>query len=153
MHYSNIIVATDFSDNAERAATELRENIRADFSGSLTLITILPDWPVPFTLHEFIPDPETMDRYRREMLAAAETKIKALNDKVFCGIKGAKGVAVLSSRSVADELIHQAKERRADLLVLGSSGHGALGRLILGSTVQQVLRSAPCPTLVIPVTR
>lgn len=39
----------------------------------------------------------------------------------------------------------------ADLLVIGSRGHyGVARRLLLGSVAARVMRSAPCPTLVIP---
>ena len=37
-----------------------------------------------------------------------------------------------------------------DLLVVGSRGYGPIGRLIHGSTSQQVARSARCPLLVLP---
>jgi nucleotide-binding universal stress UspA family protein len=37
-----------------------------------------------------------------------------------------------------------AREWNADLIVMGSHGRGAFGRLLVGSTVQAVLRHAPC---------
>jgi nucleotide-binding universal stress UspA family protein len=37
-----------------------------------------------------------------------------------------------------------AKEWGADLILVGSSGHGAVGRFLLGSVAQGVLRTAPC---------
>jgi len=37
-----------------------------------------------------------------------------------------------------------ASEWKADLIVMGSHGRGAFGRLLVGSTVQAVLRHAPC---------
>jgi nucleotide-binding universal stress UspA family protein len=37
-----------------------------------------------------------------------------------------------------------------DLLVLGSHGRGAMGRLIMGSVCDAVVRAAACPVLVIP---
>lgn len=39
-----------------------------------------------------------------------------------------------------------------DLLVVGSRGHGALRRLILGSTSMQLAREARCPLLIVPRT-
>ncbi|WP_406176222.1 universal stress protein [Streptomyces sp. NBC_00996] len=38
----------------------------------------------------------------------------------------------------------------ADLLVVGSRGHGAFTGMLLGSTAQHCLRHAPCPVLVVP---
>jgi len=37
-----------------------------------------------------------------------------------------------------------AKEWGADLILVGSHGHGAIGRFLLGSVAQGVLRTAPC---------
>jgi hypothetical protein len=37
-----------------------------------------------------------------------------------------------------------------DLLVVGSRGHGALHRLLRGSTVARLVRHAACPVLVVP---
>lgn len=45
-------------------------------------------------------------------------------------------------------IIKKAEEWQADLVVMGSHGHSALGRLILGSVSQRVLIEAPCPVRV-----
>jgi nucleotide-binding universal stress UspA family protein len=42
------------------------------------------------------------------------------------------------------EISVYAKEWNADLIMVGSHGHTALGRFLLGSVAQSVLRSAPC---------
>jgi nucleotide-binding universal stress UspA family protein len=47
------------------------------------------------------------------------------------------------------EILRVAEESRAELIVLGAHVHGALGRLFLGSTANQVVRHAPCPVLVV----
>jgi nucleotide-binding universal stress UspA family protein len=47
------------------------------------------------------------------------------------------------------EILRVAKETSADLIVMGAHGHGALGRLFLGSTTNQVVRHAPCPVLIV----
>jgi nucleotide-binding universal stress UspA family protein len=49
----------------------------------------------------------------------------------------------------ADEIIEAAKEVEADLIVLGTHGRTGLGRLLLGSVAEQVLRRALCPVLTV----
>jgi nucleotide-binding universal stress UspA family protein len=39
-----------------------------------------------------------------------------------------------------------------DLLVIGSRGHGPIGRMLVGGVSGEVTRSAPCPVLVVPRT-
>jgi len=42
-----------------------------------------------------------------------------------------------------------AADERADLVVIGTTGHGGLGELLLGSVAQAVARNAPCSVLVV----
>jgi nucleotide-binding universal stress UspA family protein len=49
----------------------------------------------------------------------------------------------------ATEILRVAEECRSDLIVLGSHGRTALGRLLMGSVAEAVLRRATCPTLII----
>ncbi len=55
-------------------------------------------------------------------------------------------VAVEGSASSA--LLERAEG--ADLLVVGSRGHGGFTGLLLGSTSHQVVSHAPCPVVVVP---
>jgi nucleotide-binding universal stress UspA family protein len=48
-------------------------------------------------------------------------------------------------------LQHTAEEQHADLLVLGSSHRGAVGRVLVGSVTEETLHGAPCPVAVAPV--
>jgi nucleotide-binding universal stress UspA family protein len=52
-----------------------------------------------------------------------------------------------------DEILAQAKEMGAFLMVLGSHGHGALYHLFSGSVVTSVLQKATIPVTVVPVHR
>ncbi|MBI2498491.1 MAG: universal stress protein [Opitutae bacterium] len=48
-------------------------------------------------------------------------------------------------------ILARAATLKADYIVLGSHGHGAVFNLLVGSTAQGVLRKAPCPVLVVPM--
>jgi nucleotide-binding universal stress UspA family protein len=49
----------------------------------------------------------------------------------------------------ADEIVRQAKEWRADLIVLGTHGRRGLKRLAMGSDAELVLRMSPLPVLMV----
>ena len=48
-------------------------------------------------------------------------------------------------------LQHTAEQQHADLLVLGSSHRGAVGRVLVGSVTEETLHGASCPVAVAPV--
>ncbi len=50
----------------------------------------------------------------------------------------------------AQTILEQAERRDVDLIVLGSHGHGALYKALLGGTSDSVLRHAICPVVVVP---
>lgn len=49
----------------------------------------------------------------------------------------------------ATEIVRAAKEWAADLIVVGSHGRGIVGRALIGSVADAVLRHAPCPVLMV----
>jgi nucleotide-binding universal stress UspA family protein len=49
----------------------------------------------------------------------------------------------------ATEVVRVAQETAADLIVLGTHGRTGLGRVLLGSVAETVLRQAPCPVLTV----
>jgi nucleotide-binding universal stress UspA family protein len=50
----------------------------------------------------------------------------------------------------ADEIMAVAKQKQADLIVMGAKGLGAVGRLVLGSVSTKVAQQSHCSVLVVP---
>ncbi len=49
----------------------------------------------------------------------------------------------------ADEIVRMAEEKAVDLAISGTHGRSGLKRLILGSVTERLMRTAPCPLLVV----
>ena len=50
----------------------------------------------------------------------------------------------------ANEIVRYAEAHHADVVVLGSHGHGLVRRFLLGSVADKIVRQAPCALLVVP---
>jgi nucleotide-binding universal stress UspA family protein len=81
------------------------------------------------------------DRIAKLSLEEAVATARALYPKVAVSTETAPGPAAeVLTRAAAD----------ADLLVLGSHGHGRLFHAVLGSVAEACVRSAVCPVVVVP---
>jgi len=59
-------------------------------------------------------------------------------------------VELLQDGEPADCILAKSASLQADLIIMGSHGHGALYNLLTGSVTSAVLKSARCPVLVVP---
>ena len=57
--------------------------------------------------------------------------------------------AVMTSGSPAFAIIDYAREHEIDLIIMGTHGRGTLGHFLMGSVAEHVVRTAPCPVLVV----
>jgi nucleotide-binding universal stress UspA family protein len=51
---------------------------------------------------------------------------------------------------VAEEILNQADTLDADLIVMGTHGHGAMYNLLVGSATKGVLKHSTRPVLLVP---
>jgi nucleotide-binding universal stress UspA family protein len=58
-------------------------------------------------------------------------------------------VHAIRGREASEEILDVARERRADLVVVGLRRRSPVGKLLMGSTAQRVLLDAPCPVLAV----
>ncbi len=85
-----------------------------------------------------------MENVRENYLAQINEATKVLCDGATCSITN----KVLEGNA-ADELLHYAKDVKADLLVCGTHGLGNFASLLLGGVAHKLVTYAECPVLVV----
>jgi nucleotide-binding universal stress UspA family protein len=129
-----ILVATDGSDDARAAAAWLGRLPLPAAEHDVTVLTAIP----PMTA--FAIDEKT----RATVMAAA----RRLADDTAAGLRVGVARGEVVEDDARDAIVAAARDRGADLIVLGARGLGAAARLFLGSVSLAVARHAPCPVLV-----
>jgi nucleotide-binding universal stress UspA family protein len=79
----------------------------------------------------------------RQILDKAQARLRKQHLK-------AKAVLVENiARGVADIIVEQARNWRADLIVIGTHGRRGLSRVVMGSDAEGVVRTSPVPVLLV----
>jgi len=143
-----LLVPVDFSDSTEDVLAQAAELAR-QVSGRLVLLHITE--PVA----EYVPVGASMDVLSAapppleiENISDQEDRLAALARPYKEGGLTVDAVSVVGL--AVDDILEQAERQKADYIILGSHGHGALYHLFSGSVVTGVLKRATCPVLVIP---
>ena len=80
----------------------------------------------------------------------AEATDRWLESVVAAGIPRAQATSEVIPGEPIREILGAATRLDADLIIMGRRSAGGFRRAVLGSVVEGVLRSAPCPVLVVP---
>ena len=74
----------------------------------------------------------------------------AAQDVVATGrARGVKVRFLIWDGPPGEAIVEVAASEQVDLVVVGSHGRGAVGRFLVGSVSEYVVRHAPCPVLVV----
>lgn len=114
------------------------------FGAELHLIHVVEPEPA-YTAYGFTPDEfPAMHVFQEEARKRAAKRLEDL-------VAGKPGVQThLAEGSPLASVLDYVKEIDADLVVLGSHGHGMVASLLLGSVAEGMVRKAMVPTLVVP---
>jgi nucleotide-binding universal stress UspA family protein len=137
-----IVVGIDGSDHSKKALRwALDEALLRGASLEVVFAWMLP---VYATGYGFAPgdliDPKILGDGAAEQLDKAVTEVAGATTDVKISRKTVEGMA-------AQMLVEEAEG--ADLLVVGSRGHGGFAGLLLGSVSQQCAQHASCPVVII----
>jgi universal stress protein A len=132
-----ILLATDLGEASEGATAQALDLAR-DLGADLLVVSVIdPSAPTPGRSLERI------DQLRSGRELAAQDLVargRAIGVRVgFLIWTGSPGEAIVDVATSED----------VDLVVVGSHGRGSVGRILIGSVSEYVVRRAPCPVLVV----
>jgi nucleotide-binding universal stress UspA family protein len=144
--FRRILCATDLrGTGAEVVAYAL--SLAEAFGAELTMLHVLERVPEFEPGSGFQFSAAEIQAFRQSLAEEARDRLRAI---VPDAARERVTVRDLVKAGRAHELILRvAREEGAQLVVLGERGHGALGRLLFGSTSRRVVREAQCPVLVV----
>jgi nucleotide-binding universal stress UspA family protein len=137
MNVKTILFPSDFSSKADEAfdfATAMAQQ-----NGAKLLVVHVEEPPLVYGDGSFyygIPDPD--EGSLREMLGKLQPHPAGIPCEHFL-LKGSPAAAIIDF----------AKEKGVDLIVMSSHGRTGLGRLLMGSVAELVMRRAECPILIV----
>jgi nucleotide-binding universal stress UspA family protein len=137
--FKTIIWATDGSEIADLALPFAKELAERE-SGRLVVVHSNEKFTGRASGYPVFADEEDLE-------SKIESQVEALCaeglDATFTLVTGASAEA---AHSIADV----AGREDADLIVVGTRGHGPIAGVIIGSVTQRLLHVAPCPVLAVP---
>jgi nucleotide-binding universal stress UspA family protein len=137
--FSKILHANDGSDHAFNALS-LALKIAKQSNAALHMISV----------EEIDYLPETMEDVRQETGVAGRrfhsvvNRARSMAEESQVKLK----THVVAGHPVRD-IVDLARDLKADLLVVGASGHSALYDRMIGSRADRIVHLAPCPVLVV----
>ncbi len=142
----NVLFCTDFSENSSHARQYAVEYARA-FKAGLTILHVintsqigypsLEGKSVPFDIRTAIDGiQESVDRALELLAEECAKRIQEVTTSSRIGVP-------------ATEIVRAAKELDIGLIVMGTHGWTGFKHLIMGSTAENVVRTALCPVLTV----
>jgi nucleotide-binding universal stress UspA family protein len=138
-----ILVATDFSD-ASDAAVEFASALTEQSGGSLHVLTVIPNAAsAPWGLFgDRFSLTGTLEEWRREAMPHLSALLApAMQERLHTHFATRTG-------DPTTQILLYAAHHDVDLIVVGTHGHNAAARVLLGRVADRVARFAECPVLI-----
>lgn len=142
---AQVLVATDFSEPSDSALGYGRELAR-NFGASLILVHVVED--LVTRAYGLDGGVFTDAEMQRAVEAACQTRLEKLIGDEDREALHAEAVVVRSNTPAA-AIVDYARQRKADIIVMGTHGRGGMAHLLMGSVAERVVRTAPCPVLTV----
>jgi nucleotide-binding universal stress UspA family protein len=142
-----IVVAVDFS-NATQKVLNTAGEISVAFGATLHLVHVIEPEPT-YTAYGFTPEEfPAMYTFQAEARKRSAQKLDELLAALPPEVEDAR--THLLEGSPLSSISKYCDDIHADMVVLGSHGHGVLASLLLGSVAEGMVRKSRVPALIVP---
>jgi len=138
----NILVATDFSAVSE-AALPYATAISRRYGSMVHLAHVVPISKFP--VRPGAVDPTTIGSIYEETHTEAQEMMQRLAGR----LRGFPHQTYVRHGKMCDVLSEIIREQEVDLLVVGTHGRTGVGKLVMGSVAEEILRQVSCPVLTV----
>lgn len=146
--YRKILVAVDGSETSNKAISAALE--MASYSGGrsvVRLIHVLDEMAYFMGLDPYAGQSYSVISVMRE--AGEKILTDGLAIVQSAGVQADTVLVDKLGSHLAETVAAEAKAWEASLVVVGTHGRRGIGRILLGSGAEQIIRLAPCPVLVV----
>jgi nucleotide-binding universal stress UspA family protein len=145
---NRILVPTDFSP-ASDLAIDYAIGMASRYGGTMDVVHVVDDMSLGSAVSEaFAAD---WAGVRNRLIEEADQRLAGVKAK--CAAAQVQASSHRLMGQAARVIAKQAANCGTDLIVMGTHGRSGFAHLVLGSVAERVLRTAPCPVLVVRDTR
>jgi nucleotide-binding universal stress UspA family protein len=145
MAIKKILFCTDFSENSSPARSKAVEFAKA-FGAELFIVHVVNSRLLGYPSFEN-KLPVDLALLERNIQEGAQEELESAAAE--CRKKVSSVKTLLLTGSPAEEIVRFADDHSVDVIVMGTHGWTGIRHLILGSTAENVVRSARCPVLTV----
>ncbi len=139
--YNRILIPTDGSETSERAA---EHGVKL---AKVTGAEVIYLYVIDISSFSGIPTEAIWENMRG--LLEEEGKSSLSKVEAIAKENDVKVESIVKEGIPSEDISKTAEEKQVDVIVMGTAGRSGLDKLLLGSVTEKIIRTAPCPVLVI----
>lgn len=142
--FSNIVVAIDGSSLSKKAA-DYALSLAKEHNAKLSAVAVVK-------FHQadaFRGSTSTLEKFIRKQAEIAQKWTEAVKAEAARTDVKFESKVIKTRTNVPEEIIKYAKDKRSDLIVLGTRGRTGFKKALLGSVASAVITHASCPVMVV----
>jgi len=139
--YNRILIPTDGSETSERAA---EHGVKL---AKVTGAEVIYLYVIDISSFSGIPTEAIWENMRGLLEEEGRSSLSKVED--IAKENGVKVESIVKEGIPSEDISKTAEEKQVDVIVMGTAGRSGLDKLLLGSVTEKIIRTAPCPVLVI----